>query len=136
MVKAAAKLGLLDMSARRALGSFGLGVVVVSPGGGRMEPGGRGVHMGGRIGRMGVVDGRWIKGSGGVVDVRGGGCFYSAGGRCGVVHGGGGGKGGGVERERCCFGGNESGAGENFGSPGGVLVKLRSDLFGYTWELV
>jgi hypothetical protein len=37
-----------------------------------------------------------------------------------------------VERERCCFGGNESGAGEN----GGVLVKLRSDLFDYTWELV
>ena len=38
VVKAAAKLGLLDMSARRALGSFGLGVVVVSPGG--WSPGG------------------------------------------------------------------------------------------------
>ena len=34
VVKVAAKLGLLDMSARRALGSFGLGVVVVSPRGG------------------------------------------------------------------------------------------------------
>ena len=117
----------------------GVGVVRIGGSGGkpgRMEPGGRGVHMGGRIGRMGVVDGRWIKGSGGVVGVRGGGGFVSAGGRCGVVHGGGGGKGGGVEWERCCFGGNESGAGENFGSPGGVLVKLRSDLFDYTWELV
>ena len=39
VVKAAAKLGLLDMSARRALGSLGLGVVVVSPGG--WCPGGR-----------------------------------------------------------------------------------------------
>ena len=101
--------------------------------------------MGVQSGRMGVddsnrVSGRWIKSSEGVVGVRRGGGFVSVGGRCGVVHGGGGGKGGGVEREccreRCCFGGNESGAGENFGSPGGVLVKLRCDLFDYTWELV
>ncbi len=34
VVKAVAKSGLLDMSARRALGSFRSGVVVVSPGGG------------------------------------------------------------------------------------------------------
>ena len=117
----------------------GVGVAWIGGSGGkprRLVPGGKGVHSGGRIGRMCVVDGRWIKGGGGVVDVRGGGCFFSAGGRCGIVHGGGGGKGGGVERERCCFGGNESDAGENLVLRGGVLVKLRSDLFDYTWELV
>ena len=117
----------------------GVGVAWIGGSGGkprRLVPGGKGVHSGGRIGRMCVVDGRWIKGGGGVVDVRGGGCFFSAGGRCGIVHGGGGGKGGGVERERCCFGGNESDACENLVLRGGVLVKLRSDLFDYTWELV
>ena len=133
--KGGRKIGIVGYECKE-----GVGVDPIGGSGGK--PGRRGAHMGGRSGWIGVGDSRWIKSSEGVVGVRRGGGFVSAGGRCGVVHGGGGGKGGEVERELCCFGGNDRSADENFGSPGGVgvvvysPVKLRNNLFDYTWELV
>jgi hypothetical protein len=98
----------------------GVGVILIRGSGSKPER--RGGHMGGQSGRMGVddSDGAGIKSSEGVVGIRRGGGFVSAGGRCGVVHGlvmvdGKGGAEEVVEWECCCYGGNERSGDENIG---------------------